>query len=118
MFLTKERVQQILKTNPSKVPIVVIKDKKLKYILKNGNAPEGVAKILAPRKITLFQLRLEIMRILKENNSDVTDAIFITNTVTGKMISGTSSIEIGDIVDEQGKDGALYLTLYTENAFG
>lgn len=118
MFLSKERVKQILKSNPNMVPIVVVKNKNLNYVLKNGNSEDGVAKILAPRKISLFQLRLEIMRILKENNKNVTDAIFISNTITGRMIAATSSIQVGDIVDEQGRDGALYLTLYAENAFG
>lgn len=118
MYLPKKKIQEINKQRPDCIPVVVVADKNFRHVWKSPKGDSSEVRILVPKSATLTDLRIYILRLLKQNNSSVTDALFIASTINKKIINTISGTPVSDIVDIHGYDGVLYLTLYTENAFG
>jgi len=118
MYLPRSKIEEIRSKHPDSIPAVVTADKHFRHTWRSSNGETGTVKLLMPTSATLFNLRLYILKILKNNNKNVTDAIYISDALTGKIINTTCNTRVADIVDYYGRDGVLYLTLHGENAFG
>jgi hypothetical protein len=114
MFLSKSDVIKIKSKYPGSVPILVKRDSKFKYQWYCKTEKDTV-KMLAPESMTMFDLRLNILGRLRALNNTVSDTIYLS---CGNTIIACNNMPISYYADKYGAEGALYMGLHNENAFG
>ena len=114
MILSKNDVEKLQLKYPGTIPIIISKDATLKYkwYSKDNN---DLVKILAYETTTMFDFKLKILAKLKSLNYTVTDTIYIS---CGGTILNSNNIPLSYIAERYAIDGALYMKLHGENAFG
>lgn len=112
--LTREDVLRIRTKYPNSIPVVMRKDPKLKYNW-YSSTNKNLIKMLVPETMSMFDLKLQILSKLKTMNNSVTDAIYIS--CDGNILT-CNSVPMSLIFSRHNDNGALYMELHGENAFG
>ncbi len=105
----KKRSNSLLSKYPDKIPVILEKSKKDKYLPKIDKS-----KLLVAHDMTVAT----VLQLLKKNiKTDEKTAIYIMVSNKNIMLSGSQSIT--DIYNNhKNDDGFLYLEYCTENVFG